>query len=122
MSTVGADHTKHAIDRELVINCAGEAATDRALVVLDQQDNGGICGIEVLNPIRVEQAEKDGTFALELTVGTVADDEDLITVEDGIAFERASWDTYPGLEVDYTRDGAMVAIRVDHTDLVSLGS
>ena len=121
VSTIGPDRSKVAIDRELIVNCAGDTASDKALVVFDQQDEGGICGIEVLNAVNVEQSEKDGNYSIEFTVGTVTENEELVTVEDGIAFERASWDTYPGLSADYTLDGDLVAIRVDHTELVSIG-
>ena len=121
VSTIGPDRSKVPVDRELIVNCAGTNATDRSLVVIDQQADGGICGIEVLNALSVEQSEKDGNYSIEFTVGTVTENEELVTVEDGIAFERASWDTYPGLGADYTLDGELVAIRVDHTELVSIG-
>ena len=120
VSTIGPDRSKVAIDRELVIDCAGESATDRSLVVFDQQDGGGICGIEVLNPLSVEQAEHDGSYSIELTVGTVDENEPLVTVEDGVSPDRPSWDTYPGIEADYTQNGQLVALRVDDTALIAV--
>ncbi|HNC16381.1 MAG TPA: hypothetical protein PLV77_10800 [Solirubrobacterales bacterium] len=119
VSTIGPDRTGIAVSRELIVNCAGDTPTDKALVVLDQVEDGGIIGIEVLNPVHVETAEKDGRFTVELTVGTT--DENLVTVEDAIGFDHASWDSYPGVEVDYTVDGRMVAIRLAETDMVEIG-
>ena len=122
VSTIGPDRTKVAVDRELIVDCAGESPDQRSLVVFDKQESGGICGIEILNAINIEQAEKDGAYSIEMTVGTVQDTEQLVTVENGISFDGPSWDTYPGLETDFTQDGQLVAIRVEQTDLIALNN
>lgn len=120
VSTIGPDRSKVPVDRELIVDCAGENPEQRALVVFDQQTDGGICGIEILNPISVEQAERDGAYSIEMTVGTAREDEQLVTVENGISFDRPAWDSYPGLEADFTRNGQLVAIRVEQTDLIAV--
>lgn len=120
VSTIGPDRSKVAVDRELIVDCAGDSPTERSLVVYDQQDGGGICGIEILNPVSVEQAERNGAYSIELTVGTASEDEELVTVEDGISFDRPVWDSYPGLEADFTQNGQLVAIRVEQTDLIAV--
>ncbi len=120
ISTIGPDRTKVAVDRELIVDCAGDTPDQRSLVVFDKQESGGICGIEILNAINIEQAEKNGEYSIEMTVGTADENEQLVTVENGISFDDPSWDTYPGLEADFTQDGQLVAIRVEQTDLIAL--
>lgn len=120
VSTIGPDRARIPVDRELIVDCAGDSPEERALVVFDQQNDGGICGIEILNPLSVQQAERDGAYSIELTVGTAGEDEQLVTVEDGISFDRPAWDSYPGLEADFTQNGQLVAIRVEQTDLIAV--
>lgn len=115
VSTVNPD-SPVGIQTELLVECAGPIE-NRSLVVFDRQPDGGIVGIEVLDPVNVEKSEKDGKYSIELTVGS--SDEDLITIENGVSFEAPEWDRYPGLEVDYTPAGQMVALRVDETVLVT---
>lgn len=112
------DRNVEAIDTEKIVTCAG-LPHERAQVVLDSIEDKGIVGIEILSPANVNHAEKPGSneVAVEVTVG--ADyGEDLVTIENGISFDHSDAGYFPGIEVDYTRQGEMLAIRVDQTEVI----
>lgn len=111
------DASVRGIDSEKIVTCAG-LPHERALVVLDQIENGGVVGIEILSPAKINHSERpDSTeVAIEVMVGADYGD-DLVTIENGISFDQSDAGYFPGIEVDYTQEGEMVAIRVDQTEV-----
>lgn len=112
------DRDVQAISIERLVSCAGIPG-QKALVVLDLVDDGGTAGIEILSPRKILQTEvEDNTdCAIEVMVGT-DDGTELVTIENGIAFDHSDSGYFPGIEVDYNRDGEMVAIRVEQTEVI----
>lgn len=100
------------IEREEIRDCAGDPL-DRSLMVVERISEGTATGVEIIAPLNVEQAEgKDGCHAIELTLGRDNGDE-LVTVENGITFDRSDEGQLPGIEVDFTATGEVVAMRVE---------
>lgn len=100
------------IDHEEIRDCAG-LPFECSMMVVDRLGGNRAAGIEIISPLKVTQAEERGGHnAIEITVGRDPGG-DLVTIEDGISFDRSDEGSLPGVEVDYTRDGEVVAVRAD---------
>ena len=87
------------------------------MMVVDRLDSNMAAGVEIIAPLRVEQAEeKDGCRAIEITLGRDRGGE-LVTIENGLTFDRSDEGQVPGIEVDFTQDGEVVALRVGRASI-----
>lgn len=91
---------------------AGDTPT---MIVIDTiGDTPIVRGIELVNPIAVR--DEGDLFPwtqfrqIEFIVGRT--DEELTTIVDGSRFDGTDVGEYPGLSIDYTPEGEVVAIRV----------
>lgn len=91
---------------------AGDSPT---MVVADTMANTPIVrGIEVIRPIEVR--DEGDLFPwtqfreVEFIVGLT--DEPVTTVVDGTRFDGSDVGEYPGIQIDFTDEGEMVAIRI----------
>lgn len=112
LSRIPADNIPVAIDHEESLTCAG-IPFSRSMMVVDRLDSSLAAGVELISPISIEAAEPKGDLSsIEITLGHDAGGQ-LVTVESGFTFDGSDADTVPGVEVDYTEDGQVVALRVD---------
>lgn len=100
------------------VACLAGQEKDHSMVVIDREDSiGGLVGIEVLWPTKVVRNGDLEGCDLEFKVGSIDQNTSVVTVEDGVAFDGSDYGQYPGIEVDWTPNMEMVAIRVENTRL-----
>lgn len=113
-------NTEHQlrIDHDEVRDCAG-LPFERPMMVINHLAGDLAAGVEIISPLEVTQAEeRDGHTAVEITIGRDPGGE-LVTVDDGISFDRSDEGRYPGVSMDYTPEGEAVALRVDRAVTVT---